>query len=79
MGFGVLISSDIFNDLAPWCFDKFFIIWKRCLQYRYVAACKYSELRNMREMQWNVKKRKILTGVIVPMSPAAEKEYAAIV
>ena len=33
----------------------------------------------MREMQWNVKKRRILTDVIVPMSPAAEKESAAIV
>jgi hypothetical protein len=33
----------------------------------------------MWEMQWNVKKRKILTGVTVPMNPAAEKEFAAIV
>jgi len=33
----------------------------------------------MREMQWNVKKRRTLTDVIVPMSLAVEKEYAAIV
>ena len=33
----------------------------------------------MREMQWNVKKRKILKDVTAPMNPAAEKESAAIV
>jgi len=33
----------------------------------------------MREKQWNVKKRRILKDVTVAMSPAAEKEYAAIV
>jgi hypothetical protein len=31
------------------------------------------------EMQWNVKKRRILTDATVPMSHAVEKEYAAIV
>jgi hypothetical protein len=33
----------------------------------------------MREMQWNVKKKRILTDVTVPMRHAAEKECAAIV